>query len=274
MVADRNRYLLFLFLFYIAALFGFAGIYYHIYLRDSRSFAFNSDIRASQGDDYSMWAERELADKSAVIALLHRLSELHSQKDNPPPSSGFWKPSITFVTSEYQCMFESVGGAAGGGIVDHHIRLTVKDIHGKEIRVIRLPDEGFVKYPDDLDGARKVIVGLISYYERQNSEVRRRLDTLTGSYPEIWSYWDFLYFSAITQTSVGYGDILPNSTKVRVVVVAHLLLSTIMLVLLINLAFPSVQDAIKSAGEDMGGAYLGQEKTKEDRGEMKADKNK
>ena len=30
--------------------------------------------------------------------------------------------------------------------------------------------------------------------------------------------WNFLYFSSVTITTLGYGDILPNSTIVRVLV--------------------------------------------------------
>jgi hypothetical protein len=36
---------------------------------------------------------------------------------------------------------------------------------------------------------------------------------------------DFLYFSTITQSTVGYGDILPNSTSVRGVVMFQCILS-------------------------------------------------
>jgi hypothetical protein len=39
-----------------------------------------------------------------------------------------------------------------------------------------------------------------------------------------WSYLDFFYFSTITQTAVGYGDILPNSSAVRIVVIMQALI--------------------------------------------------
>jgi hypothetical protein len=52
---------------------------------------------------------------------------------------------------------------------------------------------------------------------------------------DIWSYWDFVYFSTITQTTVGYGDILPNSTVVRMVVCVQVLLGLLLLGIAINL---------------------------------------
>lgn len=42
-----------------------------------------------------------------------------------------------------------------------------------------------------------------------------------------YSLVDFLYFSAVTITTVGYGDILPNSTRVRSLVMAEALLGIV-----------------------------------------------
>lgn len=240
-LANRNRYLLFLFLFYIITLFGFAGIYYLLYFRDPSSFAFNSDIRASQGKDYNAWAEHEIADQEALIELLRKLLAQLDEKSAPEPTYSFWGSSTTFAASEYQYIFRTESAMiAPGGVVTYHT-LTVKDNRDHVVRELTLPEDAFHRFPRNNEDGKKVTKDLISYYESYVSEIRRRLGTLTGSYPEIWSYWDFLYFSAITQTSVGYGDILPNSTRVRVVVVIHLLLSTAMLVLVINLAFPGVR---------------------------------
>ena len=46
---------------------------------------------------------------------------------------------------------------------------------------------------------------------------------------EQWSYLDFFYFSAITQTTVGYGDILPNRSIVRMFVVGQVLTGLVLL---------------------------------------------
>jgi len=45
-----------------------------------------------------------------------------------------------------------------------------------------------------------------------------------------WVFFDFLYFSVITQTTVGYGDILPNSTHIRLIVMIQSLLGVILTV--------------------------------------------
>ena len=48
------------------------------------------------------------------------------------------------------------------------------------------------------------------------------------------SFWDFLYFSTITQSSTGYGDILPNSGLVRMIVTIQIILGLFVLGILIN----------------------------------------
>ena len=49
------------------------------------------------------------------------------------------------------------------------------------------------------------------------------------------SFWDFLYFSTITQSSTGYGNILPNSQCVRMVVTLQIILGLLTLSIVITL---------------------------------------
>jgi voltage-gated potassium channel len=52
-----------------------------------------------------------------------------------------------------------------------------------------------------------------------------------------WSFSDFLYFSTITQATVGYGDMLPNSTMIRMIVTIQTLLGVLLSVILIAYSF-------------------------------------
>jgi hypothetical protein len=66
-------------------------------------------------------------------------------------------------------------------------------------------------------------------------ECRRRIGTLITPWPGSVVVWDFLYFSIITQSTVGYGDILPNRTLIRIFVSLQILWGLVLLVVAINL---------------------------------------
>jgi hypothetical protein len=58
--------------------------------------------------------------------------------------------------------------------------------------------------------------------------------TVTHEPLRSWGLLDFIYFSAITQTTVGYGDILPNSTGIRLLVTSQVLAGYALLVVFLN----------------------------------------
>ena len=51
----------------------------------------------------------------------------------------------------------------------------------------------------------------------------------------IWTFTDFLYFSTIIQSTVGLGDIQPNSTKVRAVVILQIMIGYLILIVILNI---------------------------------------
>jgi len=65
----------------------------------------------------------------------------------------------------------------------------------------------------------------------------KKLRSFRTDYPDAWNYVDFLYFSTITQTTVGYGDILPNCTCVRALVTTQILIGYFIIAIAINFRF-------------------------------------
>lgn len=57
-----------------------------------------------------------------------------------------------------------------------------------------------------------------------------------------YSFVDFLYFSAVTITSLGYGDILPNSTLVRGLVMTETIMGTIIMAISISFLYDRVKN--------------------------------
>jgi hypothetical protein len=70
--------------------------------------------------------------------------------------------------------------------------------------------------------------------QTQRSNMITILDQNTLNLPE-WGLVDFLYFSAVTTTTLGYGDILPNSTLVRVLVMLNTIVGIFVLGFLVYL---------------------------------------
>jgi voltage-gated potassium channel len=83
-----------------------------------------------------------------------------------------------------------------------------------------LADDGKVMDILPLDGLlRTVLIHSRAYLDQSIYALRR---VMVGAYK--YPLLDFLYFSAVTVTTVGYGDILPNSSYVRILVMVEALL--------------------------------------------------
>jgi Ion channel len=59
------------------------------------------------------------------------------------------------------------------------------------------------------------------------------------------TYVDFLYFSAVTGATVGYGDITPNTAETKLLVIGHIATSLFLTLVLVNLI-------VNPAGKDAG----------------------
>jgi hypothetical protein len=85
--------------------------------------------------------------------------------------------------------------------------------------------EDEIEYHEDASRSTQVDIETLS----------ARVKTFDEDYPDIWNYIDFLYFSTVTQTTVGYGDILPNNRTIRVLVCFQILFGYILLAGLLNI---------------------------------------
>jgi len=85
------------------------------------------------------------------------------------------------------------------------------------------------------------IASSIHYVDNDYYRVNEIEKNNNFSYP----FWDFLYFSAVTITTLGYGDILPNTTLIRSVIMVESLLGVILLSMFVSQKF--VENSVQNA---------------------------
>jgi len=228
-IVDENVWLFFCFGVFLLSILFFAVFYYALYKKSSQNFLFGRDIARTQLDFFSnnsallinrleaeIEALKDLDDMVGSGATLRGLSE---SKEDRKLSAG------------HHYRIESRYGPGPYGVGGTYYEVIIFNIAGELIS--RRPvgnDEGLGK-----KGWLRLSKSLIKKKRQKIKNTETRMLTLTDDFPDIWSFWDFLYFSIITQTTVGYGDILPNSTIVRALVVSQVLTSYLILVVLINL---------------------------------------
>lgn len=89
----------------------------------------------------------------------------------------------------------------------------------------------------ELDLSRVFISHAVNYLDDAIDIIYRYETQKHFNYPLI----DFLYFSAVTITALGYGDILPNSSLVRGLVMTETILGTIILAISISYLYDRIK---------------------------------
>jgi hypothetical protein len=67
-------------------------------------------------------------------------------------------------------------------------------------------------------------------YSKILLEIRNRFKSAQSARQSLWKFIDFVYFSTVTQTTLGYGDILPNSAVVRMFVIIQVISGILIIV--------------------------------------------
>jgi hypothetical protein len=213
----------------------FAGLYFLVYQESSGNYAFSEGIVSA--------AELEgLASARKQALGCYRRLELLDQL-------GFWMSSHSdttarpFLGDRYVPQDgEGVGQKwvlPGSITVEHYVvstqhlsiaHLSITDGAGTETW-----DDGPYKAVQrlvrDKGVGRREYLALLSEVEAKEAELLKSASIRLRALPSHrFRQADFLYFSIVTVTTLGYGDIVPNSTSVRMLVVLQILLGLALIV--------------------------------------------
>jgi hypothetical protein len=258
-VLQVYRWVILIAVIYLVVLFAFGGIYYWLYLHDRQSFAFNADIQRAQSEIFKTTMVPEINVLEPEIQALSQLSEKLKLSEPiklvypPPPQLILINPSTVqpiqprpliwpqaeFETADFKLVFhkETLTGQGSTFLIsvdfyDHQKKIGTQNI-----------SHFTMTFPDQAAQYQELVTVLSSDLQALLVEDQRRLLTLAGPNPEIWTYGDFFYFSVITQTTVGYGDILPNNTTIRICVSIQVLLGLFLVTFGIGFAFRALRSS-------------------------------
>ncbi|HEY6769659.1 MAG TPA: potassium channel family protein [Candidatus Sulfotelmatobacter sp.] len=216
----RNGWLIVTFLVFIGTIVGFGVVYMLLSKKRRSHFIFNSDIVAAQKQQ----VQHDVAGVSQRLQLtLTILRECLAVVEN---------------SSEQRKIVSLDSGARCECIFDPGDTLAAEFscLPGSCIKVYssenKLLGEYFIYYNESTSEA---LSRTLNRVEKEYSGVVIQLQSLTTPLSDVWSFIDFLYFSTMTQTTVGYGDILPNSSAVRKVVMLQVLVGYALVLIVLNL---------------------------------------
>jgi hypothetical protein len=237
-----------IFLGYLGTMGCFAHVYSYMYSLNTSWFAFASDIEKTR--------RQELAggrtDIDRVNALQVAFEELSDQVFRGraminPSDQKEWLVRVSCAHYRFDFNFNPTWSNEGNQFVRHG-RVVIKDMSGillgsESVRLtgpttsslIGLSTRDRDKLFESIFPPRDPpsILALMPSITESLSSAHQIIESpelqLGPSLPEDWTFEDFLYFSVITQATVGYGDILPNSSAIRVCVIIQVMIGLVIL---------------------------------------------
>jgi hypothetical protein len=211
----------------------FAALYYRLYQRDPDSFLFSADIVASQRERPAAQF-RHLEVEKELLATFRSAIESNTK---PLPNGDKDQYRVGKVEFDVHNILQS----SVRGMPKFELEILASDENHNILFSWTWGSSLNSHVSQQSDSLLRAIGALADQNQAALSDAQRQMVMINKDSKRIWSFWDFLYFSGITITTVGYGDILPNSTCIRLIVLSEVLVGVVIFVFALNiaLAYPS-----------------------------------
>ena len=230
---------------YLALIGTFGHVYHYLYRRNQNRFAFVSEVADRRRLEITDARDIE---KKRLLRLLAALNQLPTELESGQVLARISRADDNLIDVDtgrfhYDFEFDATWSAPRDGKLIRGGRLVIADDSGAQIladpfAIIgpdislqkRLPKERWNAitdsyFPPNLaDKAGEIVAPIRAKTEAALGQLEAATDAANATRSEQWTYIDFLYFSTITQATVGYGDILPNSSIVRIFVIIQVLI--------------------------------------------------
>jgi hypothetical protein len=244
----RNGRPLLVFVLYFVSIASFGGVYRWLYYRNTANFWFNEDIYKSQYTAANVLYEAEHKAQEREVALiankLTAIDTLYSEFRKGLLSVSVGRLETTATSpSGYRVRIREEVPSGGPGLAPVAYEISIFQSTDKPLPA----DELIGEQPNTAEIVGTSLLALQDRYRRLLAEHTATLNVMIAARgpTRIWSYWDFFYFSMMTQTTVAFGDMLPNTTAVRMVVCLQVFLGCLLLIVIINWYFPSKGDLLR-----------------------------
>jgi hypothetical protein len=227
MFHNHNLWIAACFAIYVSFILIFAAIYYGLYRARPQRFLFAVRVQKTQLSSYSTNTRRRIQGLLAEIEVLGQIQERVVKGVNPSDLAAQRMQGIL----QSGCHFTLYMAELAGSGSTKQATIDLRDPDGNELARIPLAAPWWGQRWDEAFLKRRY------RNEAQIALLERRLHSIQTDPYDIWSYWDFLYFSVICQTTIGFGDILPNATGVRLLIVSQVILGYGLLVVMLNIVF-------------------------------------
>lgn len=200
-----------IFIWYLLLIWAFSEFYYQAYTTDAgleldqKSFVFNEDILSSKERSFNMSGENQAYNREVIEHLKKLEKNLRSKLDQKEKihldnhgSSNIYFDKVEGVNYTAQWMKNDFS--------NNPTYLSITMSQDTKTETLIRPHPHHDSIPQTFGEFREDIDDWIKELENNSDSYKK---------PKTWERLDFLYFSAVTQLTIGYGDIVPNSTWTR-----------------------------------------------------------